>query len=527
MLLFPALLTHLGLVAMYDDEGIRALVALEMQLSGNFVTPTMFGEFYYNKPPLYNWILAAVFEITGRNDEFIARLPTIIFLLAFTASIWFQVKKHLSKRISLLTALAFLTCGRILFYDSMQGLIDIFFSWMMFLLFVHIFREGERERYGRLFAGAYLLGAIGFLLKWLPAVAFLGIALLTYFIWQKKWRKLISWQHLGGMALFGLLVGTYYFFYAQRNGLDQVFKTIFDESAKRTFVEHGFTDTLLHLFTFPFETLFHFLPWTLLVVYFFRKNARQLIFQNKFVTWNLLVLATTILPYWISVEVYPRYLFMFVPLFFTAFFYLHFENKKADSKMTKVVEMTFFGGCLLALITSLLLPFWEESFRVEWLWWKTTFLAAGFTGLAWLFWNWKNQRMLAFVLVLLLARVGFNWFVLPSRLQVECSTEVRRTIMETCEKIGDQPLHILEYSLGFQPSPGYYFTRELNRIVRPAYDDFNKEDLYLINPNSYPKNMYEEVARFRTKFECEEMVIGKLKITPTEWREAKKRQESR
>ena len=39
------------------DEAIRSLVALEMKLSGNLITPTLHGEYYYNKPPLYNWIL--------------------------------------------------------------------------------------------------------------------------------------------------------------------------------------------------------------------------------------------------------------------------------------------------------------------------------------------------------------------------------------------------------------------------------------------------------------------------------------
>ena len=35
LLLLPALLNHLGLLAFYGDECIRALVALEMRISGN------------------------------------------------------------------------------------------------------------------------------------------------------------------------------------------------------------------------------------------------------------------------------------------------------------------------------------------------------------------------------------------------------------------------------------------------------------------------------------------------------------
>ncbi|HFA48513.1 MAG TPA: hypothetical protein ENJ95_05775, partial [Bacteroidetes bacterium] len=293
VLLLPALLTNLGLIAFYDDEGIRSLVALEMQISGNYLTPTMFGEHYYNKPPLYNWILIAFFELTGRNDEFTARLPTVLFLLAYAGSVYWFFKKNSAlpdsrtvdcglrtadcRTVGLTTALALITCGRILFWDSMLGLIDICFSWVMFLLFMVIYREGEKGRYGRLFLLSYFLAAIGFMLKGLPALVFLGMALLAYFIWQKKTAKLFSWQHIMGGSIFLIIVGGYYFLYSQENGLEVVFNTLFDESAKRTFVKYGFGDTLLHLFSFPFEMWFHFLPWTLFVILFFNKNAFKII----------------------------------------------------------------------------------------------------------------------------------------------------------------------------------------------------------------------------------------------------------
>ena len=61
LLLLPALLINLGLMTFIDDEAIRALVALEMKWSGNFITPTLHGEYYYNKPPLFNGILLVFF----------------------------------------------------------------------------------------------------------------------------------------------------------------------------------------------------------------------------------------------------------------------------------------------------------------------------------------------------------------------------------------------------------------------------------------------------------------------------------
>ncbi len=529
ILLIPALLTNLGLIAFYDDEGIRALVAMEMQISGNYITPTMFGEFYYNKPPLYNWILLAVFEIFGRSDEFICRLVTVFFLLAFSGSVYTNFRKNLPPSrfpyLSLLASLALITCGRILFWDSMLGLIDLCFSWVMFLLFMVIYQEGEKQRYGRLFGHAYLLTGIGFMLKGLPAVVFLGLALLTYFIWQKKIKKLFSLLHVAGGLVFVAIVGSYYFLYSKQNGLEVVFNTLFNESAKRTFVEHGFGETVLHFFTFPFEMWWHFLPWTLLVVCFFSpplappKGRGRLSFgsnllkgtENKFITWNLLVFLVTVLPYWSSVEVYPRYLFMYVPLVFSGLFYFYIKNKKEGGALAKTVEMIFFSATCMAVVAALLPMALEVVQDVPFLYLKSIGIAAAMAVLALLFWQWKEHRMLVFVLVLLVARIGFNWFVLPSRLTVECSTNVRASTLEAVEKAAGQPIYIYKNSLGFQPMTGYYFSRETGRILTRQHEGIDSAAYYLIDPTLYDPRPFDKIMNVKIKWECGELIFGKLK----------------
>lgn len=510
LVLIPALLTHLGLVALYDDEAIRALVALEMKISGDFIVPTLFGEAYYNKPPLYNWLLHAVFEVTGRSDEFIVRLPAVVFLLAFCFSIWKMVQPKIqSMDVGLWAALALLTCGRILFWDSMLGLIDIAFSWDMYLLLMVVFSEGEKERHGRLFFLSYGLAAIGFMLKALPAVVFLGTALLTYFIWQKKWRLLFSWKHLVGSLAFILPVGAYYWAYAERNGLDVILNTIFRESTKRTAAEYGWGETLGHLFTFPFEVVYHFLPWTVFALFLFRKNAWKLIRANKFVVWNLLVFLTTILPYWVSVQVYPRYLFMHVPLLFTALFYLYGQNKKEASQMVRLIENVFFVLCLLATVGSVLPLFWEAVDEVPGRTLKTVFLTLSFGGLSLLYWKWKPHRMLVFVLVMLVARLGFDWFVLPTRPAVECSTKVRQTTLEAIERLDGAPVEIYKYSVGEEPLTGYLFARETGEILRREHEHFEAGQYYLIRYGTYSFKGYELIQKMHLMQDCGELLLMK------------------
>ena len=81
------------MLPLFADEPTRALVAIEMMFSDNYWVPTIQGEFYYNKPPLYNWIIAGLFTVTGSMSEFIFRLPSVIPLLLFGLTIFLWTKK--------------------------------------------------------------------------------------------------------------------------------------------------------------------------------------------------------------------------------------------------------------------------------------------------------------------------------------------------------------------------------------------------------------------------------------------------
>ena len=79
LLCIPAFLLNLGMAPFIGDEAIRALVAYEMMLSDNYLVPTMRGDFYFSKPPLYNWILIGFFKLFGGVNEWVSRIPTVKF----------------------------------------------------------------------------------------------------------------------------------------------------------------------------------------------------------------------------------------------------------------------------------------------------------------------------------------------------------------------------------------------------------------------------------------------------------------
>jgi len=75
LLCFVPFFLFLGNRPLYDvDEGMHAATSKDMILSGDWITPQLNGENFYDKPVLFNWLVAISFPVLGFT-EFAARLP--------------------------------------------------------------------------------------------------------------------------------------------------------------------------------------------------------------------------------------------------------------------------------------------------------------------------------------------------------------------------------------------------------------------------------------------------------------------
>src|SRR3954468_9513603 len=75
-------LPSLGLFEIRGEEGRRILPGIAMLESGNYLVPQVGGEDYFRKPPLINWAVAASFKVFGVRNEWTARFPSVLALLA-------------------------------------------------------------------------------------------------------------------------------------------------------------------------------------------------------------------------------------------------------------------------------------------------------------------------------------------------------------------------------------------------------------------------------------------------------------
>ncbi len=481
----------------HTDEPRRALVALEMILSGDYLTPTLNGEPYLNKPPLYNWLIAASFQLIGRYDEWALRVPAVLSLYLLALVVALSVARHHGLFLGALTALALATSGRILFFDSFLGLIDIAFSALVVAGMSTIFHLGEAEHWRSLFVFSYLLCAIAFLMKGLPALAFQGLTLLAYLGWRRAWRRLFSLDHAWGLLAFLLPVGAYYLAYFHRNpGLEEaVFARLWSESAKRTGLEFGLGPVLVHLGTFPFEFLFHFLPWTLLALLLLAKGVRRALFDHPFHTFCGLAFLANVWLYWTSPQVYPRYLFAFAALMTALVIPAHALAEHHAPRWKQAIEALLGGLIALALIAALALPFTDRTGHYPHALLKSAFLALALTAILWAYWRGRLHRLVLLGLALAFIRLGFDWFNLPGR-DGEL-TPLKHQALAVARLTQNQPLYIYD-GTPVHDGTSFYISAERREILRRS-DRAQPGTFYIVaTPLLQRLPPYEEWMQFRT-----------------------------
>ncbi|MBW6489792.1 MAG: glycosyltransferase family 39 protein [Lentimicrobium sp.] len=495
ILMLPfVLFLNLGLMPLISDEPTRAIVTQEMIISGNYITPTINGEFYYNKPPMFNWILAGFIQLSGRQNEFIHRLPTVISLILMGVILYFFSRKSLGRNYGIITALMWITSARILFWDSFQGLIDITYALVTFASFVALFQYSQHKKWLLMFVITWGLTAVGYLMKGLPSLAFQGFSMLVWLAYEKNLRKLFSWQHLAGISVFLLFIGVYYYNYLQTNSLQDVFATLLDQSNRIKDKDGTFLSWVSHLFVFPFEMIYEFAPWTLLLLLLFVKKIRDLIFRDKLIIFSMLIFLANIFIYWVSADIRPRYLFMLFPLLFIILAKAYQSSQDIKSGISNFLNIAFSVLAFAGTFSLLVYLFWNETKQATGVWIIIPFLFIISLVAAILSIKQKKHNLLFLIIVLLAVRIGFNTFNLPARYNSYPDADYREGEIITGRIIKGNEAYILG-NTPFNHDASFYISRESGQIIKRTWEISENETYYItdeqnlsnfaINPGTY------------------------------------------
>ena len=501
----PALLLHLGWQPLLVDEPIRALVSLEMHYSGQFFAPTLQGFPYYNKPPLFNWLLVALYRLTGRQDEWIVRLPTIAALLLYGTAIWRVLRPRLGSRVAFTVALAFATTGRVLFYDSFLGLIDLWHAGLTWLAFMAVWYLGQRGQWVRLFVLTYALTAVGFLLKGLPSLVFQALALGVYCLDTRQVKRLFGWQHVLGVAVLVGVLGTYFLIYSRHNSLQTALATLWDQSSQRTVAAQPLADSVRYVLLFPFDFIRHFLPWTLLVVLLLTRRARQLVWRDAFLRYNALLFLAVLPVYWLSPATIPRYLFMLVPLGLTVVVPLYQPERAAGAWPVRWLDAALLlllaGAALAPLVpvVKVLAPPGAAllgSLRgVPGYWRVGLALTLVLAGLTYLFWKMPDYRLLLLGYFLLVLRLSFDIYVFPARLTTSPEVAYRAAALRVGRETKGQPLALWP-GAQLDNVEAYYIARERGQTLATGPLPPRPGTLYLAEAGQLAGQHYQLLDEF-------------------------------
>ncbi|MAZ37369.1 MAG: hypothetical protein CL842_07960 [Crocinitomicaceae bacterium] len=428
------------LLELMAEEPRRSIIAIEMLKSGDFAIPHIYGEIYYNKPPLYNWLIAGSMALFG-TGEWAARLPGILSLMATGGLLFFLCKQYFKKSTAILVALAYITSIELLFYGSTNTAeIDIFYGLITAVQVLAIFKFRQSEEYIKLFLWSYFFAAIGVMTKGIPTVAFQGLTLFGYLIATKRFKQLFSLSHLLGIGLFTIIVGGYLYYFSLHEDLLKFLSQQFQEASQRSANEAKDVNILTNMAIFIAMLLQKLLPWSLLAFFFIFKSVRGFVVQNKLLHFSLVFLASNILIYWTGADVRTRYLYPFFPFLIIVLISI-IEQISLNEKSTNRFYWFFNSLVFVLPIGIIVLPYILGISNTMNL---LLSIACGVSIAIIAYLNIKqreiNSAMWSMVFALLIVRTFFSTVIMPELNGLNDRAHYRNTIATMIEKSEGKPV---------------------------------------------------------------------------------------
>ena len=191
--------------------------AVEMLQSGDYVSPRIYGNYWYDKPAFFYWELIAAYKLMGVN-EFASRFfPGVFGVLGLMITYGFA-KKLYDRKTGLMAAGILGTCFEywLLSKTVITDLTLFVFFNAVLIFFFWGYRTGKRNYYYLcyLFAGLATLdkGPIGLLLP--------GFVLTVFLCLRRDFKEFIYLRLPTGLLLYALVAGSWYYMMYAIHGMD-------------------------------------------------------------------------------------------------------------------------------------------------------------------------------------------------------------------------------------------------------------------------------------------------------------------
>lgn len=275
------------------DEVFYSLTAHEMAAKNEWMTPLIFGQPQFEKPPLTYWLLETAFKTWGESP-FTARLFPAVFATLGVIALYLlgllgfkDERKAFLSAIVLATSAFFAGMGKTVFTDMIFSV----FILGAFTMFVLAFTDRHRQGLG--FIGFYVFCALATLTKGPIGLLVPQIAVILFLLYQRQIHFLANWWVLTGIFLyFGLALPWYLYIY-HLYGHTFIHEFFYNDHWRRLLVaEHRGND---HWFFYPMTMIAGLFPWSLFLLaawvdLFKRLKSSVTVIDYLSLSWVLAVL---------------------------------------------------------------------------------------------------------------------------------------------------------------------------------------------------------------------------------------------
>jgi len=193
--------SNLGGIPLLDpDEPVYAETPKEMFTFNEFVSPRIFGEYWYDKPPMYYWLVAASYKIFGMT-EFAARFPSAILAVICTLVVYWSGRRLFNERAGMAGALVLATSIEF-FYLGKAAVTD-----MTLLLFLTISLLSFIQKKYYL---AYIFAALATVTKGPIGLLLPGAIVFSYILVTRNWSQIKSMKIPSGLVIYALVALPWY-----------------------------------------------------------------------------------------------------------------------------------------------------------------------------------------------------------------------------------------------------------------------------------------------------------------------------
>lgn len=428
-----SVLYNLGYTELDGEEPRRALISIEMLHSKNFISPSLYGWAYFNKPPMFNWVMGLAMFMFNSSSEWVVRLPSLIFALIWGFVHYRLMNNFLPQKVAALSAVFLLTCGEIYFYGLQNGgEIDIFYAFIVYLQVITMFYFYEKGRGLPLFVFSYFLCAVGFLTKGFPSGAFQLLSLISLAVYAKSFRLLFKWQHLAGIIIFTLVVGGYLFIYNYYNSPQHLIINLLQESINKTPLKEAADEMPENIWRYPVQLFISLLPWSLLLLLLLNRRIKVGIWNYKVLRFSILFIVCNIWIYWFLGMMKARYSYMFFPFFCTILAHLFYTYKQTINLKSVFKYLGFLFVIIIA--ASLVISFLKPEYFLH------SMLVALFLTVFVVFYFKAYKGIWSFVSGLVLVRLAYAILFMPVMYANTKSIKYRHHINNTSALNKNEPL---------------------------------------------------------------------------------------